>query len=109
MAESGITDEEVHAIAALLRGNSTIAELNLRGNEVCMPGFRRSRFLAGGMGRERGGDIRGGERGRGAVGPRLTISHEANNPLKKRPAPVSLSQALEFLFPLCTEIVCPLS
>lgn len=29
-----MTDEEVHAIAALLRGNSTIAELNLRGNEV---------------------------------------------------------------------------
>lgn len=29
-----MTDEEAHAIAALLRGNSTIAELNLRGNEV---------------------------------------------------------------------------
>ena len=29
-----MTDEEVHAIAALLRGNSTIAELNLRSNEV---------------------------------------------------------------------------
>lgn len=34
LPESGVTDEEVHAIAALLRGNSTIAELNLRGNEV---------------------------------------------------------------------------
>lgn len=29
-----MTDEEVHAIAALLRGNTSIAELNLRGNEV---------------------------------------------------------------------------
>lgn len=36
LPESGVTDEEVHAIAALLRGNSTIAELNLRGNEVRM-------------------------------------------------------------------------
>ena len=31
LPESNISDEEVHALAALLRNNTTIEELNLRG------------------------------------------------------------------------------
>ena len=34
LPESGIGDEEVHALAAMLRGNTTISSLNLRGNHV---------------------------------------------------------------------------
>ncbi|CAM9735125.1 unnamed protein product [Ectocarpus sp. 4 AP-2014] len=51
LPESGVTDEEVHAIAALLRGNSTIAELNLRGNEITDEGASAlGAVLAGRMG-----------------------------------------------------------
>lgn len=49
-----MTDEEVHAIAALLRGNSTIAELNLRGNEV-LRGVSVLRALASRFPRSTGG------------------------------------------------------
>lgn len=40
LAESGIGDEEVHALAALLRGNGNITELNLRANVVTDEGAR---------------------------------------------------------------------
>ncbi|CAM9469285.1 unnamed protein product, partial [Scytosiphon promiscuus] len=51
LPESGVTDEEVHAIAALLRGNSTIAELNLRNNEITDEGASAlGAVLAGRMG-----------------------------------------------------------
>lgn len=34
LPDSSVSDEEVHAIAALLKGNQTITELNLRTNKV---------------------------------------------------------------------------
>jgi hypothetical protein len=40
LPESNISDEEVHALAALLRNNTTIEELNLRGNNVTDDGAR---------------------------------------------------------------------
>jgi myosin protein heavy chain len=40
LPESGIGDEEVHAIAALLRNNSTVKELQLRGNSITNEGAR---------------------------------------------------------------------
>jgi len=40
LTESGIGDEEVHALAALLRGNTHITELNLRNNTITNEGAR---------------------------------------------------------------------
>lgn len=40
LAESGIGDEEMHALAALLRGNTHITELNLRKNNITNDGAR---------------------------------------------------------------------
>jgi myosin protein heavy chain len=40
LAESGIGDEEIHALAALLRGSRTIRELNVRNNAVTDAGAR---------------------------------------------------------------------
>ena len=40
LTESGIGDEEMHALAALLRGSDTITELHLRGNAVTDEGAR---------------------------------------------------------------------
>ena len=40
LPESGIGDEEVHALAALLRGNKNVTELNLRSNQVTDEGAR---------------------------------------------------------------------
>jgi len=40
LPESNISDEEVHALAALLRNNHAIEELNLRGNNISDDGAR---------------------------------------------------------------------
>jgi len=40
LPDSNVTDEEVHAIAALLKGNTTITELNLRANRIGDEGAR---------------------------------------------------------------------
>ena len=40
LPESNIGDEEVHALAALLRSNTSIQELNLRGNHITDDGAR---------------------------------------------------------------------
>ena len=40
LPESNISDEEIHALAALLRNNMTIEELNLRGNVITDDGAR---------------------------------------------------------------------
>ena len=40
LTESGIGDEEMHALAALLRGNTHITELNLRNNAITNDGAR---------------------------------------------------------------------
>ena len=40
LTESGIGDEEMHALAALLRGNTHITELNLRNNAITNEGAR---------------------------------------------------------------------
>lgn len=40
LSESGVGDEEVHAIAALLRNSSNVKELHLRGNSISAEGAR---------------------------------------------------------------------
>jgi hypothetical protein len=40
LPESNISDEEIHALAALLRNNTNIEELNLRGNIITDDGAR---------------------------------------------------------------------
>ena len=40
LPESNITDEEIHALSALLRNNTNIDELNLRGNNITDDGAR---------------------------------------------------------------------
>jgi hypothetical protein len=40
LPDSGIGDEEMHALAALLRGNTTVSELVLRGNAITDEGAR---------------------------------------------------------------------
>ncbi|KAF0688575.1 Aste57867_19820 [Aphanomyces stellatus] len=47
LPESGIGDEEVHAIAALLRNNSSIHELQLHGNAVTSEGARAIAAILG--------------------------------------------------------------
>jgi len=67
LPESGIGNEEVHAIAALLRGNSTITELNLRGNAVTDEGARAMAAVLSGRSRLRHIDLRGNQIGKGGV------------------------------------------
>ncbi|CAM9336345.1 unnamed protein product [Chrysoparadoxa australica] len=59
LPESGVTDEEVHAVAALLRGNTTITELSLRGNEITDEGARALAAVLGGNTALRSVDLRG--------------------------------------------------
>jgi myosin protein heavy chain len=64
LPESGITDEEVHAIAALLRGNTSIADLNLRGNLITDEGARALSAVLGGKSALRSLDLRGNRIGK---------------------------------------------
>jgi len=64
LPESGITDEEVHAIAALLRGNTSIADLNLRGNLITDEGARALSAVLGGKSALRSVDLRGNRVGK---------------------------------------------
>jgi myosin protein heavy chain len=59
LPESGITDEEVHAIAALLRGNTSVVDLNLRGNLITDEGARALAAVLGGKSALRALDLRG--------------------------------------------------
>ncbi|GBG27178.1 Hypothetical Protein FCC1311_034012 [Hondaea fermentalgiana] len=48
LAESGIGDEEIHALAAVVRGSTNVFELNLRNNEVSDSGARALAALLAG-------------------------------------------------------------
>ena len=67
LPESGITDEEVHAVAALLRGNTTIADLNLRGNLITDEGARALGAVLGGRTALRTLDMRGNKIGKQGI------------------------------------------
>jgi myosin protein heavy chain len=64
LPESGITDEEVHAIAALLRGNTSIVDLNLRGNLITDEGARALSAVLGGRSGLQSLDLRGNRIGK---------------------------------------------
>ena len=67
LAESGIGDEEVHALAALLRGNGNITELNLRANVVTDEGARALGAVLAGSSALRTIDLRENSVGKGGV------------------------------------------
>jgi myosin protein heavy chain len=67
LPESGIGNEEVHAIAALLRGNTTITELNVRGNNVTDEGARALAAVLAGRSQLRQIDLRGNHIGKGGI------------------------------------------
>ena len=67
LPESNITDEEIHALAALLRNNTSIDELNLRGNNITDDGARALGAVLAGRSGLRTIDLRGNKIGKGAV------------------------------------------
>jgi len=67
LPESNITDEEIHALAALLRNNTTIDELNLRGNVITDDGARALGAVLAGKSGLRLIDLRGNKIGKGAI------------------------------------------
>ena len=67
LAESGIGDEEVHALAALLRGNQNITELNLRANVVTDEGARALGAVLAGTSALRTIDLRENSVGKAGV------------------------------------------
>ena len=67
LPESNISDEEVHALAALLRNNTNIDELNLRGNNISDDGARALGAVLAGRSSLRSIDLRGNKIGKGAI------------------------------------------
>lgn len=67
LPESNITDEEVHALAAMLRNNTTIDELNLRGNNITDDGARALAAVLAGKSGLRLVDLRANKIGKGAI------------------------------------------
>jgi hypothetical protein len=67
LPESNITDEEIHALAALLRNNMSIDELNLRGNNITDDGARALGAVLAGRSGLRMIDLRGNKIGKGAI------------------------------------------
>lgn len=67
LPESNISDEEVHALAALLRNNTNIDELNLRGNNITDDGARALGAVLAGRSALRLVDLRGNKIGKGAI------------------------------------------
>jgi hypothetical protein len=61
LPEAGIGDEEMHAIAALLRGSTSIAELGLRGNSITDEGARALAAVLCGKCAIRSVDLRGNQ------------------------------------------------
>lgn len=59
LPESNISDEEVHAIAAILRNNSSISEINLKGNIITDHGAHALAGILSGKTRIRMIDLRG--------------------------------------------------
>lgn len=66
LPESNISDEELHALAALLRNNTSIEELNLRGNSITDDGARALGAVLAGRSALRVIDLRGNKIGQGA-------------------------------------------
>ena len=67
LPESNISDEEVHALAALLRNNGSIVELNLRNNNITDDGARALGAVLAGKSALRLVDLRGNKIGPGAI------------------------------------------
>jgi len=67
LPEANVTDEEVHALAAMLRNNTTIDELNLRGNNITDDGARALAAVLAGRSGLRLVDLRGNKIGKGAI------------------------------------------
>lgn len=67
LPESNISDEEVHALAALLRNNTNIVELNLRNNNITDDGARALGAVLAGKSALRLIDLRGNKIGPGAI------------------------------------------
>mmetsp|Transcript_7462 Transcript_7462/g.11099 ORF Transcript_7462/g.11099 Transcript_7462/m.11099 type:complete len:1051 (-) Transcript_7462:52-3204(-) len=59
LPEANLADEETYAIAAMLRGNVTIAELNLRSNVITDDGARAMSSILSGQSALRHVDLRG--------------------------------------------------
>lgn len=66
LPESNISDEEVIALSALLKDNTTIRELNLRGNSIGDDGARSLAAVLAGSSGLRLVDLRGNRIGKGA-------------------------------------------
>ena len=67
MPESNISDEEVHALSALLKSNTSIRELNLRGNNISDDGARSLCTILSGRSALRSVDLRNNRIGKGAI------------------------------------------
>eukprot|EP00604_Paraphysomonas_vestita_P003553 CAMPEP_0174822932 /NCGR_PEP_ID=MMETSP1107-20130205/19924_1 /TAXON_ID=36770 /ORGANISM="Paraphysomonas vestita, Strain GFlagA" /LENGTH=743 /DNA_ID=CAMNT_0016043479 /DNA_START=993 /DNA_END=3224 /DNA_ORIENTATION=- len=67
LPESNVSDEEVHALAALLRNNSTIEEVNLRGNNITDDGARALAAVLSGKSSLRLVDLRGNKISKSAI------------------------------------------
>jgi myosin protein heavy chain len=67
LPESNISDEEIHALAALLRNNTSIEELNLRGNNITDDGARALAAVLSGKSGLRLVDLRGNKIGKSAI------------------------------------------
>jgi len=67
LPESGLTDEEVHAVAALLRSNTSIVELNLRGNLITDEGARALSGVLGSRSGLQSIDLRGNRIGKQGI------------------------------------------
>lgn len=67
LPESNITDEEIHALSALLRQNTTIEELNLRNNNITDDGARSLGAVLAGRSGLKLIDLRGNKIGKGAI------------------------------------------
>mmetsp|Transcript_35927 Transcript_35927/g.67024 ORF Transcript_35927/g.67024 Transcript_35927/m.67024 type:complete len:1039 (-) Transcript_35927:285-3401(-) len=67
LPESNVSDEEIHALAALLRNNMSIDELNLRGNNITDDGARALAAVLSGRSGLRTVDLRGNRIGKSAI------------------------------------------
>ena len=67
LPESNVSDEEIHALAALLRNNMSIDELNLRGNNISDDGARALAAVLSGRSGLRTVDLRGNKIGKSAI------------------------------------------
>lgn len=67
LPESNVSDEEIHALAALLRNNMSIEELNLRGNNISDDGARALAAVLSGRSGLRTVDLRGNRIGKSAI------------------------------------------